>query len=337
MGDICIVLTTKEVLNQYGISRDTLNKMIEEGLAFVAVGSRRQFDDNAVFSFIQARQQGVLSQIEVGKEYTNVEISAIFQANLQRGMKRSTTANALVLLSKHDVSNIYDDYWDENGVFYYTGMGFEGNQELNYENKTLYEANQNGVTLHLFEKFVGHEFIYRGVVKLAKTPFQVDEEDLNHVVRKVWKFPLVLIDEQGLLDKDVIDNQIRAKRKAIKKKRLSAGELKSKADVFNRNAHASARKVETTSYERNEYVRAYSLLRANGKCELCGQPAPFMVDGEPYLESHHIKWLSKGGSDSIDNVAGVCPNCHSRLHLLDEKADVDRLKKNVLIDEAALI
>ncbi|CAK2642980.1 5-methylcytosine-specific restriction enzyme A [Vibrio crassostreae] len=32
------------------------------------------------------------------------------------------------------------------------------------------------------------------------------------------------------------------------------------------------------------------------------------------MEVHHVKFLSKGGSDTITNAAALCPNCHRALH-----------------------
>ena len=50
-------------------------------------------------------------------------------------------------------------------------------------------------------------------------------------------------------------------------------------------------------------------------CEACGSSAPFENrDGDPYLHAHHIHELNNGGSDTIDSVAAVCPNCHYRIH-----------------------
>ena len=52
-------------------------------------------------------------------------------------------------------------------------MGLEGDQELNYrQNKTLAESNKNGVDVHLFEVFKAKEYIYRGMVKFCKEPYQ---------------------------------------------------------------------------------------------------------------------------------------------------------------------
>jgi len=69
-------------------------------------------------------------------------------------------------------------------------------------------------------------------------------------------------------------------------------------------------------YKRNPDIVAEALRRANGVCEKCDSPAPFVrsTDGTPYLEVHHIIPLSKKGEDSLGNVIAVCPNCHRELH-----------------------
>ena len=35
---------------------------------------------------------------------------------------------------------------------------------------------------------------------------------------------------------------------------------------------------------------------------------------EPFLEVHHVKSLSDGGEDTLDNVIALCPNCHREKH-----------------------
>lgn len=71
----------------------------------------------------------------------------------------------------------------------------------------------------------------------------------------------------------------------------------------------------TTTFVRDPAVKAWILLAANGECEGCKQPAPFLgVDGLPYLEVHHVMPLANHGSDRISNAAALCPNCHSRCH-----------------------
>ncbi|MDD5392119.1 MAG: HNH endonuclease signature motif containing protein [Thiothrix sp.] len=75
-------------------------------------------------------------------------------------------------------------------------------------------------------------------------------------------------------------------------------------------------KVETRAFVRNPDVVAEVLFRANGKCESCCVPAPFLkkVDGTPYLEVHHRIPLSDDGEDSVENAIALCPNCHRKAH-----------------------
>lgn len=98
----------------------------------------------------------------------------------------------------------------------------------------------------------------------------------------------------------------------------------------------SAREVIKTKsvvheqYRRDPYISRAAKQLAGGVCMYCGEEAPFIDDnGQPYLESHHIQWLSKGGRDSLDNVAALCPNCHRRMHVLDLEEDREYLLKKV--------
>ena len=53
---------------------------------------------------------------------------------------------------------------------------------------------------------------------------------------------------------------------------------------------------------------------------------PFLnKKGIPYLETHYIIWLSKGGEDSVINAVALCPNCIRKTHSLNDKSDRDTL------------
>ena len=84
------------------------------------------------------------------------------------------------------------------------------------------------------------------------------------------------------------------------------------------NAPKIPEKIQTvsTGYKRNPDVVAFVMIRANGICELCKQPAPFLKasDKSGYLEVHHWKPLSEGGEDTVANAVALCPNCHKEAH-----------------------
>ncbi len=78
--------------------------------------------------------------------------------------------------------------------------------------------------------------------------------------------------------------------------------------------------------KRDLYIAEYTRRRADGICQLCWEKAPFnRPDGEPYLEAHHIVWLSQGGEDSIENCVALCPNCHKKMHIVNNSDDIKKL------------
>ncbi|HZV64862.1 MAG TPA: HNH endonuclease signature motif containing protein [Telluria sp.] len=69
------------------------------------------------------------------------------------------------------------------------------------------------------------------------------------------------------------------------------------------------------TYVRDPAVKRWVLVEANGICEGCDNPAPFLdTDGFPYLEVHHVTQLANHGSDRTSNAVALCPNCHRRCH-----------------------
>ena len=121
-------------------------------------------------------------------------------------------------------------------------------------------------------------------------------------------------------------HRFKAMGKADEPTRMSDAELTKKAAI----ARKKPKSYTTASvvFERNRDVADYAKHRAAGKCELCRMPAPFTnASNEPYLESHHIVWLARGGLDSIENTVALCPNCHRKMHVVNDAKDVRKLKR----------
>jgi len=80
--------------------------------------------------------------------------------------------------------------------------------------------------------------------------------------------------------------------------------------------HPTEIQVITRYFKRNPDVIVEVLNRANGICEKCHAPAPFLraKDASPFLEIHHWVPLAKGGPDIVSNAAALCPNCHRKVH-----------------------
>ena len=84
----------------------------------------------------------------------------------------------------------------------------------------------------------------------------------------------------------------------------------------NATTKPAVRYVTSLSFVRNPDVVAEVLSRANGLCEGCGKPAPFLraSDNSPYLEVHHKVFLENDGEDTVANAEALCPSCHRRKH-----------------------
>ncbi len=263
--------------------------------------------------------------LKLGDVITNQELRTIFSCGMMGGMRRSKKTNTLVIVSDH-TKGLYEDKW-HGDVLHYTGMGKVGDQDINAsQNRTLNESTHNGVSVFLFEVFEENQYIYRGQVQLIEKPYQQKQIDATGTLRNVWVFPLKSItDQQISIDKSVLDHNYRKKEKRIKK--IPDQELEKKA-IQLQTFKPSMRRTISQTYERNPYVTEYAKRRADGICELCEQEAPFKTkQNEAYLETHHIEWLCNGGADTIENTVALCPNCHKKMHVVDDPQDKDKLVK----------
>ncbi len=258
---------------------------------------------------------------EIGATVSNQDICAEFKCSNMGGMRRARATNTLVIISDYTKS-IYDDKW-YGDTLHYTGMGKVGDQVLDgNQNRTLFESDSNNVSVHLFEVIEATRYIYHGPVSLASTPYQEIQKDSTGNNRKVWIFP-VKPAKTLAISKNVID--IYEKDRKTKAQALSIAELKEKAKESSKRK-PSARAVTATTYVRDQNIAEYAKRCANGICQLCSSPAPFIdKNGKPYLESHHIVPLAAGGADSIDNTIALCPNCHRKMHVINDLSDVRRL------------
>ena len=163
-----------------------------------------------------------IEDLKPGTKFNNELLRELFLCSPQGGMRRSSKTNTLVLICNH-IQSIYDDEW-KNDVLYYTEMGQTGDQSFYFmQNKTLFQSNDNGVQIHLFEVFKDKEYTYTGKVKLAGKPFTGEQQDSLGKTRVVCIFPLKLLNNRLVLSDD-IDSAFSIKEKEARK--LSDDELK---------------------------------------------------------------------------------------------------------------
>jgi 5-methylcytosine-specific restriction enzyme A len=261
--------------------------------------------------------------LKPGQIISNKNLMEIFKVGVEGGMRRSHDTNSLVIISDHTKS-LYEDKWI-NDILHYTGMGKEGNQDIkNAQNRTLAESTFNGVNVYLFEVFREGEYIFHGNVELIGLPYGGRQLDLKNNIRDVILFPLKVKSSQPpiVISKDLIDAKNESRHKYNRKSSIE--DLKNRAQTASKPS--SKRETTTTTYDRNQDVVDYIKRVAEGICQLCKKPAPFVdKDGDPFLHAHHIIWLKRNGFDSIDNAIALCPNCHAKMHNLDLKEDIEKL------------
>lgn len=264
-----------------------------------------------------------ISDFKRQKVYSSYEINSVFKVSDQGGgIRASNTTNTIVLTLFPD-NGIYVNKWVGNEL-HYIGSGQEGDQSLTRMNKSLFDAEDMGRSIHLFESLRSNEYLYHGKVEVLGSPHIIRQPDINNVLRNVLVFRLRVLDGNGaapIREKDY-NEMLEKRRKSILK--LSIEELENLAK--NSSKENSSRTVVSTVIDRDPAVSEYVKLRAKGYCDLCDQKAPFENKfGQPYLECHHVEYLSKGGSDTVDNAVALCPNCHRKIHSLENKDDYIKL------------
>ncbi len=139
------------------------------------------------------------------------------------------------------------------------------------------------------------------------------------------KIVLGLLNTRNVSQEDMTELEIEMDLEEAKARQLSAEEL---AVRTKRKETKKSQKAETIVYYRNPYLKEMVKQIAAGKCQMCSENAPFYdKDKKPYLEEHHVKRLADGGSDTMDNVVALCPNCHRKVHVLNDEQDTSVLKR----------
>lgn len=270
-----------------------------------------------------------IKDLEINRVYSNLDVVEAFGCAPQGGMRRSHKTGTLVLISNNTGKSIYKNKWINNQL-HYTGMGQQGDQSLDYrQNKTLNQLDTNGVKAYLFEVFKEREYTFAGEVILAGEPYSELETDSNGDMRKVYKFPLEILSNSYIVPEELVaaaDKKVEYQlHNESDENIMMIAEQQSEYNV----GKTLKREVIATRYERNPAIKEYALRLAKGICQLCDRKAPFKNKEVPFLEVHHIEYLSEGGDDTIENTIAVCPNCHRKLHVLELPEDKAKLLKRV--------
>jgi 5-methylcytosine-specific restriction protein A len=252
----------------------------------------------------------------VGQQYyRGPDIHDRFGGSRQSGISPSLVSDAIFLFTGDSgEQHGYRDHEevDENGcrVFHYCGEGQLGHMTLSRGNLAITGHSVEGKAIHLFKalgkskpvQYLG-EYIYLD-------HYNAIGKDRQKQDREIIVFKLFREDDWPILQHASHNDQttnIVTDLESARSRALAAAAASKES--------GGPTKGSRNLYVRSRAVRDYVLQRANGRCELCASPAPFVkLDGTPYLEPHHTTRLSDGGPDHPRYVGALCPSCHREIH-----------------------
>lgn len=276
---------------------------------------------NLLGQSITVKQMKPIPKFLVGHQYWRAaDIHDKFGGSRQSGIAPSSISDSIFIFTGDSgEQHGYRDFEeiDENGcrVLNYCGEGQVGHMTLSRGNLALTRHSADGKAIHLFKtlgkskpvEYVG-EYIYLD-------HYEAVGKDRNGQSRTIIVFRLFREGDWSILNEaiekevaPIVIDDLAASRAAA----LAAASAQGKGAPV---------KGSRNLYLRSRAVRDYVLLRANGACELCLEPAPFArLDGTLYLEPHHTTRLSDGGPDHPSHVGALCPSCHREIHFGQEGA-----------------
>lgn len=238
------------------------------------------------------------------------EINGPFGGSRQSGIAASAIYPVIFLFTGDSGEQYgYADRWDD-GAYLYTGEGQRGPMTLTRGNLAIAKHAEDGRALHMFRSLgKGKGYVYEGEFSCADM-YERTQSDVNGAARAAIVFRLVPVGSSN----EMISSESGNEDEAELPDSLAAARMVALAACKPGNddlKQSAPRKI----YQRSRKVSHYVLMRAQGACESCERPAPFMKkDGSPYLEPHHVNRVSDGGLDHPRYVAAVCPSCHREIH-----------------------
>jgi 5-methylcytosine-specific restriction enzyme A len=242
---------------------------------------------------------------EIGRIYNRrADIHARFGGQQQGGIITPAQHPMVIIITGEEgLEHGYADRYRADGVFEYFGEGQIGDMRLRAGNRAIAEHSARGKGLLLFRRtpeglrFEG-EMVCEGYhLERARDRTDAEREAIVFELRSL----------EAVAEKVEAEPAVPSALTLEDLRRLAFS-------ATTEPSQAPSQGIRNV-YQRSRDVRVYVLGRANGKCEGCSAPAPFLrSDGTPYLEPHHLRRLSDGGPDHPAHVIALCPNCHRRVH-----------------------
>jgi 5-methylcytosine-specific restriction protein A len=265
--------------------------------------------------------------LELGAVYRRQHLNDRFGGNRMTGIVASPREPVVLLFhTEEPVQQFYQDGFDDDGIYWYSGEGTRGDMQWTAANRAIRDHVADGRDLLLFERVQRKHGLWRFAHVVSYFDHKVENRpDIEGKPRDAIIFGLLPISETAVAaaieTAPAVPKELGELRQLIGSKPAATTTVKQRVEEV---------------YLRSAVVAEYARVRAAGVCEACNSPAPFVTAaGKPFLEVHHIDRLADGGPDLPDRVAAICPNCHRRCHYsADAQAFNGALRASIAAKEA---
>ena len=240
-----------------------------------------------------------------GAIFKRAQLHERFGGNRYSGIVPSAREPVVLLFhTEEPARQFYRDGFDEQGIYWYSGEGTEGDMTWNATNRAVRDHIERGADLLFFERVQRQGGLWRFSRAMCCIGHKIEHRpDSGGTERNAIVF--------GLLPLESLASPDRLAGAAA----IVSDAAAPKAELPIQCDDAAVTQRLRNVFLRSAMVKEHALQRAAGMCEACNAPAPFArPSGEPYLEVHHIDRLADGGPDRQDRVAAICANCHCRCH-----------------------
>ncbi len=248
-------------------------------------------------------------QFEVGREYNRRrDIHAPFGGQAQSGIATPSQHRAVFLFTGDGGDAFgYEDRFRDDGVFLYTGEGQNGDMKFERGNAAIRDSESLGKQLFLFEQTKKGLVRFMGLARYLGH-HKEERRDSTGSMRQAIVFELEVEVNFTSVTEGLSDGPL------VLPKAKTLAELRAALSLRAPSNLTPEQRVTLVHY-RAEAVKKYVFARADGRCEGCGNDAPFKNrKKQPYLEPHHTTRRADGGPDTPEHVIALCPNCHRRVH-----------------------
>lgn len=224
-----------------------------------------------------------------GNAYVRKEIHDAFGGNRQYGISPTKDANKIFIWSNESGPHHgYQDGWGDDGIYYYTGAGQYGDQDIEdpKHNGRLLRHSENEDEVLLFIGQKGPGGLWKYECKLSLIDYEYFQtKDANEKNRKAVRFVLERVDD----DNSSTSKQVTATTPAKKPK-----------PSFQTKPTTTERKGLVTSRVGQGYYRHEILQRFGSKCAVTG------ADSEELLiASHIVPWRDSNEFERLDVNNGI--------------------------------